>query len=70
MYLMLDIVLNHTSHKHEWAEKAKAGDPVYQDYFYMYEDRNCRINLTDSCPIFFRKVHREISPIMRNVKNG
>ena len=21
MYLMLDIVLNHTSHKHEWAEK-------------------------------------------------
>ena len=24
MYLMLDIVLNHTSHRHEWAEKAKA----------------------------------------------
>ena len=23
MYLMLDIVLNHTSHKHAWAEKAK-----------------------------------------------
>ena len=39
MYLMLDIVLNHTSHHHEWAEKAKAGDPVYQDYFYMYENR-------------------------------
>ncbi|MFM1794755.1 MAG: Amylosucrase, partial [Bacteroidota bacterium] len=35
MYLMLDIVLNHTSHRHEWAEKAKAGDPYYQDYFYM-----------------------------------
>jgi len=39
MYLMLDIVLNHTSHQHEWAEKAKKGDPVYQDYFYMYDDR-------------------------------
>ena len=26
MYLMLDIVLNHTSHHHEWAKKAKEGD--------------------------------------------
>jgi len=39
MYLMLDIVLNHTSHRHEWAEKAKAGDPKYQEYFYMYDNR-------------------------------
>ena len=39
MYLMLDIVLNHTSHRHEWAEKAKAGDREFQDYFYMYDNR-------------------------------
>jgi amylosucrase len=39
MYLMLDIVLNHTSHRHEWAIKAKAGDKFYQDYFYFFEDR-------------------------------
>lgn len=39
MYLMVDIVLNHTSHRHEWAEKAKAGDPTYQQYFYMFDDR-------------------------------
>ena len=39
MYLMLDIVLNHTSHKHEWAIKAKQGDKKYQDYFYMFDDR-------------------------------
>ncbi|MDE3234402.1 MAG: alpha-amylase family protein [Bacteroidota bacterium] len=39
MYLMLDIVLNHTSHKHEWAIKAKNGDTQYQQYFYMYENR-------------------------------
>jgi amylosucrase len=39
MYLMLDIVLNHTSRRHEWAEKAKAGDTRYQDYFYMFPDR-------------------------------
>jgi amylosucrase len=39
IYLMLDIVLNHTSRQHEWAEKARAGDARYQDYFYMFPDR-------------------------------
>jgi amylosucrase len=39
MYLMLDIVLNHTSNRHEWAERAKAGDRRYQDYYYMFPDR-------------------------------
>jgi amylosucrase len=39
MYLMIDIVLNHTSHRHEWAEKAKKGDKYYQDFFYMYDNR-------------------------------
>ncbi|MEO7394150.1 MAG: alpha-amylase family glycosyl hydrolase, partial [Chitinophagaceae bacterium] len=39
MYLMLDIVLNHTSQKHDWAIKAKMGDKKYQDYFYMFNDR-------------------------------
>ncbi len=37
MYLMVDIVLNHTSSRHQWAEKAKQGDAKYQDYFYMYD---------------------------------
>ncbi|MBK8349633.1 MAG: alpha-amylase [Saprospiraceae bacterium] len=40
MYLMLDIVLNHTSHHHEWAQKASSGDKHYQDFFYMYDDRH------------------------------
>lgn len=39
MYLMIDIVLNHTSHHHGWAEKAKAGHPFYQSFFYMYPDK-------------------------------
>jgi amylosucrase len=39
MYLMVDIVLNHTSHRHEWALKAKQGEKKYQDYFYMFDDR-------------------------------
>ncbi|WEJ62552.1 amylosucrase [Thiomicrorhabdus lithotrophica] len=40
MLLALDVVLNHTSDEHEWAEKARDGDPVYQDYYYTFENRN------------------------------
>ena len=54
MYLMLDVVLNHTSHKHEWAMKARAGDKCYQDYFYMYQDR--------TVPDEFEKTMPEIFP--------
>jgi amylosucrase len=39
MYLMLDVVLNHTSHHHEWAKKAKAGDKNYQDYYYFFDNQ-------------------------------
>ncbi len=39
MYLMLDIVLNHTSQQHKWAQKAKEGDTRYEEYFYTYADR-------------------------------
>ncbi|MDO8366354.1 MAG: alpha-amylase family glycosyl hydrolase, partial [Saprospiraceae bacterium] len=39
MYVMLDMVLNHTSNQHEWALNAKKGDQKYQDYYYFYEDR-------------------------------
>jgi len=37
--LTLDLVLNHVAREHDWALKAKAGDPKYRDYFYVYEDR-------------------------------
>ena len=37
--LTLDLVLNHVAREHEWAERAKAGDPKYRDYFYVYPDR-------------------------------
>ncbi len=39
MLLMLDLVINHTSDEHEWAQKAKKGDKAYQDYYYLFEDR-------------------------------
>ncbi len=53
MYLMLDIVLNHTSHHHEWAVKAKNGDAAYQDYFYMYDDRMLPDQFEQTMPEIF-----------------
>ncbi len=53
MYLMIDIVLNHTSHKHEWARKANAGDTVFQDFFYMYDDRKIPDEFEKSMPEIF-----------------
>ncbi|MFN9494151.1 MAG: alpha-amylase family glycosyl hydrolase, partial [Sphingobacteriales bacterium] len=53
MYLMIDIVLNHTSHRHEWAEKAKAGDTQYQDYFYMYDSRDLPDQFEQTMPEIF-----------------
>lgn len=53
MYLMLDIVLNHTSHRHEWALKAKAGELNYQEYFYVYNDRHLPDQFDRSMPEIF-----------------
>jgi amylosucrase len=53
MYLMLDIVLNHTSHHHEWAKKAKKGDKKYQDYFYLFDDRKLPDQYDQSMPEIF-----------------
>ena len=37
IYLMLDMVFNHTSDQHEWFQKALAGDARYQDYYLMQD---------------------------------
>jgi amylosucrase len=58
MYLMLDIVLNHTSHRHAWAEKAKQGDPHYQGYYYMYDDRT----LPDQFERFMPEIFPQSAP--------
>jgi amylosucrase len=52
-HLMIDIVFNHTSHLHEWARKAKAGDKTYQDFFYMYDDRTIPDEFEKSMPEVF-----------------
>lgn len=53
MYLMLDIVLNHTSHHHEWAKKAKAGDPYFQSFFYTYDNRWIPNEFDETMPDIF-----------------
>jgi amylosucrase len=52
--LVNDFVFNHTSHEHAWAINARAGDPVYQDYYRMYPDR--------SEPDAYERTLREIFP--------
>ena len=34
----LDFVMNHTSEDHEWAQKARAGDPEAQQRYFFYDD--------------------------------
>ena len=58
MYLMLDIVLNHTSRHHEWAKKARAGDARYQDYFYFFDDRR----LPDEYDLTMPEIFPESAP--------
>ncbi len=35
----IDLVLNHCAREHPWAKAAQAGDPHYQGYFHMFDDR-------------------------------
>ena len=37
--LVVDLVLNHVAREHEWAAKARAGEPAYRSYFHVHPDR-------------------------------
>lgn len=53
MLLTLDMVMNHTSDQHAWAQAALEGDPQYQQYYYMYDDRWLPNQFEDSMPEVF-----------------
>ncbi|MEX2280172.1 MAG: alpha-amylase family glycosyl hydrolase, partial [Acidimicrobiia bacterium] len=38
--IVLDVVLNHTSSGHRWAEAAQGGDSEFRAYYHMYDDRS------------------------------
>lgn len=55
MLLVLDVVVNHTSDQHEWARLARQGDKKYQDYYYVFDDREI--------PDIFEETMPEVFPI-------
>ncbi|MDT8282705.1 MAG: alpha-amylase family glycosyl hydrolase, partial [Gammaproteobacteria bacterium] len=51
--LTLDVVLNHTSNEHEWAQKAAQGDEKYQDYYYIFSNREIPDMFEETMPEIF-----------------
>jgi amylosucrase len=37
--LVVDLVLNHVAREHDWAARARAGDPAYRSWFHVFPDR-------------------------------
>jgi len=55
--LTLDLVFNHTSDEHEWAEKALQGNKEYQEYYRMFPDRELPDAFEKSMPEVFTEDH-------------
>lgn len=51
--LVLDIVLNHTSDEHEWAQKAMQGEHRYQDYYFTFDNREIPDMFEQTMPQIF-----------------
>lgn len=56
--LCVDVVINHTAYEHEWAVKARAGDPAYRAYYRVFPDRS----LPDRYEATMREVFPEFAP--------
>ncbi len=52
--LVLDFIFNHTSDEHAWAVGAMQGDPRFQDFYYLFPDRQL--------PDAYDRTLREIFP--------
>lgn len=39
MLLVIDYVMNHTAREHAWAQAALKGDPFFQDFYLLFDDR-------------------------------
>jgi len=53
MLLTLDVVVNHTSDRHEWAQRARAGEQTYRDYFYIFDNRDIPDLFEETMPEIF-----------------
>ncbi|GAB4110686.1 MAG: alpha-amylase family glycosyl hydrolase [Roseiflexaceae bacterium] len=54
---VVDFIFNHTSDEHLWARNAQAGDPTFQQYYYIFPDRQI--------PDAYERTLREIFPTVR-----
>ncbi|MGR3633016.1 MAG: amylosucrase [Limimaricola soesokkakensis] len=54
MSVCVDFVLNHTAKEHDWAQKARAGDLAYLDYYHSFAD--------DTLPRAYEETLIEIFP--------
>jgi amylosucrase len=53
MLLTLDVVVNHTSDQHEWAQRAQQGDVSYQNYYYTFDNRDIPDLFEETMPEVF-----------------
>ena len=53
MLLTLDVVVNHTSDEHEWAQKAHNGEQKFQNYYYIFPDRDVPDMFEETMPEIF-----------------
>jgi len=53
MLLVLDVVVNHTSNEHDWAQKARQGEKKYQDYYYVFDGREIPDVYEETLPEIF-----------------
>ena len=51
--LTMDVVVNHTSNEHEWAKRARKGEKKYQDYYYMFDNREVPDTFEETMPEIF-----------------
>jgi amylosucrase len=51
--LTLDVVVNHTSDEHAWANRARAGEREYQDYYYIFDNRDIPDMFEETLPEIF-----------------
>lgn len=52
--LVVDFIFNHTSNEHEWAQRALAGEREFEDYYWVFDDREM--------PDAYERTVREIFP--------
>ena len=56
--LVLDLVLNHVAREHDWAARARAGEPAYREYFHVFPDRT----LPDAYELTLPEVFPDFAP--------